>query len=104
MRKTGYRVDDAGFGRYDAWSQTRVIAMAKKSADTVLDQARGLPEQERLRLVEELLFDLDGPPPIRNSQQLQADIDRRTAEVKAGTAELLTIAQVKELRARRRGK
>jgi putative addiction module component (TIGR02574 family) len=78
--------------------------MTKRATARLFDEVRGLPESDRIKLVEELLLDLNGPLPTYADSELQAVVDRRTAEVKAGVAELLTREQVKALKAERRAK
>ena len=69
------------------------------------EQARrmvmALSEEERDRLTCEMLDGLDGPPDRRTDQQWAVEIERRIAEIDAGTAELVD-AEVVIARLRRR--
>jgi putative addiction module component (TIGR02574 family) len=52
-----------------------------------------LPVEERARLALELIRSLDGEPEPGADEAWAAEIDRRGAEVEAGTAETITLAE-----------
>ena len=57
----------------------------------VLSEILRLPAEERARLVLELLRSLDGEPDADAAVAWEAEIERRGAEVDAGTAETMTL-------------
>ena len=61
-----------------------------------------LPEEERARLALELIRSLDGEPEVGADEEWDAEIDRRGAEVDAGTAETVTLAEYRAHVQRRR--
>ena len=78
------------------------------TAKEILDAALALPPEERWRLVEELTASLPGDFASGEIERAWlAEIDRRSAEIDAGTAELLEWSEVRariaERRARRAG-
>jgi len=62
-----------------------------------------LPEEERARLALELLRSLDGDPEQGIEEAWDAEIERRSAEVDAGTAETITLKEYREHVRQRRG-
>lgn len=60
-------------------------ALLQQLRDTVL----GLPVEDRAELAHELLASLDGPPDADAETAWAAMIERRVAEVDAGTIELV---------------
>ncbi len=60
-------------------------ALLQQLRDTVL----GLPVEDRAELAHELLASLDGPPDADVENAWAAAIERRVAEVDAGTIELV---------------
>lgn len=76
--------------------------MPKKSTVKLIDEVRSLPESDRIRLLEELLSDLDGPAASRSEAEWEAIVARRSGEVKAGTVDLMSWDEVQTLKARRR--
>lgn len=81
---------------------------AAVAAADVLTEILRLPAEERARLALELLRSLDGEPDADASAAWDAEIERRGAEVDAGTAETLTLdeyrAHVRARRAARAGR
>lgn len=72
------------------------------AAADVLTEILRLPAEERARLALELLRSLDGEPDADASAAWDAEIERRGAEVDAGTAETLTLDEYRaHVRARR---
>ncbi len=63
---------------------------------TVFDQALALPAQDRAELAHDLLRSLDGDSDPDAAQAWLAEIERRAAEVEAGTAVLHDWAVVRE--------
>jgi putative addiction module component (TIGR02574 family) len=55
-----------------------------------------LPEEERARLALELLRSLDGEPEQGVVDAWDTEIERRGAEVEAGTAETITLEEYRE--------
>ena len=74
----------------------------------VLTEILLLPAEERARLALELLRSLDGEPDADANSAWDAEIERRGAEVDAGTAETRTLdeyrAHVRARRAARTGR
>ena len=60
----------------------------------LLDDVLRLPVDERARLALELIRSLDGEPDA--DALWAAELDRRSAEVEAGTAPTLTLAEYRE--------
>jgi putative addiction module component (TIGR02574 family) len=75
------------------------------AATDVLADALRLPVQERAKLALELLRSLDGEPEADAAEAWDAEIERRGAEVDAGTADTMTFdeyqAHIRERRAAR---
>lgn len=64
-----------------------------------------LPLDERAKLALELLRSLEGEPDSGAAEAWDAEIERRAAEVEAGTAETMTLAEYREhIRQRRRAR
>jgi putative addiction module component (TIGR02574 family) len=61
-----------------------------------------LPAEERARLALELIRSLDGEPELGADEAWDAEIDRRGAEVEAGAAETITLAEYRAHVQRRR--
>lgn len=61
------------------------------AATRLLDEALQLPSDERARLALELIRSLDDEPDADAEELWAAEIDRRSAEVAAGTAETVTV-------------
>jgi putative addiction module component (TIGR02574 family) len=77
------------------------------TAEMLADMLK-LPAEERARLALELIRSLDGEPEPGAAEAWDAEIDRRGAEVEAGTAETITLAEyrahVQQRRAARAGR
>jgi putative addiction module component (TIGR02574 family) len=72
------------------------------AATDVLTEILQLPAEERARLALELLRSLDGDPDADAAAAWEVEIDRRGAEVDAGTADSMTLDEYRaHLRARR---
>jgi putative addiction module component (TIGR02574 family) len=78
------------------------------AATDMLAEILRLPAEERAKLALELIRSLDGEPDPGAAEAWNAEIDRRGAEVSAGTAETMTldeyrahVRQRKAARARR---
>jgi len=71
------------------------------ATDTLLDQALGLPLNQRAELAAALLRSLDGHPDEDVEAAWTAEIQKRVREIDAGTANLDEWPEVRE-RARRR--
>jgi putative addiction module component (TIGR02574 family) len=71
------------------------------TADMLGEMPR-LPAEERARLALELIRSLDGEPEVGAEEAWDAEIDRRGAEVQAGTAETITLAEYRAHVQRRR--
>jgi putative addiction module component (TIGR02574 family) len=72
------------------------------AAADVLTEILQLPAEERARLALELLRSLDGDPDADAAAAWEVEIDRRGAEVDAGTADSMTLDEYRaHLRARR---
>jgi putative addiction module component (TIGR02574 family) len=72
------------------------------AATDVLTEILQLPAEERTRLALELLRSLDGDPDADAAAAWDVEIDRRGAEVDAGTADSITIDEYRaHVRARR---
>jgi putative addiction module component (TIGR02574 family) len=61
-----------------------------------------LPAEERARLALELIRSLDGEPEVGADEAWAEEIDRRGAEVEAGTAETITLEEYRAHVRRRR--
>jgi|GEM_PF-1179265 len=61
-----------------------------------------LPVEERAKLALELLRSLDGEPESGAAEAWDEEIERRGAEVDAGTAETMTLEQYREHARQRR--
>ena len=61
-----------------------------------------LPEEERAKIALELLRSLDGEPDSGAAEAWDEEIDRRAAEVVAGTADTMTLDEYLAHVARRR--
>ena len=61
-----------------------------------------LPEDERARIALELIRSLDGEPEGGVAEAWAEETDRRSAEVKAGTAETITLEEYRAYVQRRR--
>jgi putative addiction module component (TIGR02574 family) len=77
------------------------------AATGVLAEILLLPAEERAKLALELLRSLDGAPEPGAEEAWDVEIDRRAAEVVAGTADTITLdeyrAHVRRRRATRAG-
>jgi putative addiction module component (TIGR02574 family) len=75
------------------------------AAADVLAEILRLPPTERAKLALEVLRSLDGEPDADATEAWDVEIERRAAEITAGTAETLTLdeyrARVRQRRARR---
>lgn len=72
------------------------------AAADVLSEILRLPAEARARLALELLRSLDGDPDADATTAWDAEIDRRGAEVDAGTADTMTLEDYRaHVRARR---
>jgi putative addiction module component (TIGR02574 family) len=72
------------------------------AATDVLSEILRLPAEERARLALELLRSLDGEPDADAATAWDAEIERRSAEVNAGTADTMTLDEYRaHVRARR---
>jgi putative addiction module component (TIGR02574 family) len=72
------------------------------AATDVLTEILQLPAEERARLALELLRSLDGDPDADAAEAWDVEIDRRGAEVDAGTAASMTLDEYRaHVRARR---
>lgn len=75
------------------------------AAAPVLAEMLRLPPEERAKLALELIRSLDDEPDPDAAEAWDAEIDRRGAEVEAGTAETMTLdeyrAHVRQRRAAR---
>ncbi|MFN0249662.1 MAG: addiction module protein [Kofleriaceae bacterium] len=72
------------------------------AATDMLTEMLRLPAEERARLALELLRSLDGEPDADAASAWDAEIERRGAEVDAGTAETMTLDEYRaHVRARR---
>jgi putative addiction module component (TIGR02574 family) len=81
------------------------ILECMKDADSIIKRALELPSAERGRIAARLIESLDeeGPPNQCTEDELAEKINRRVAEIKAGTAKLVDGKRViKEARARLR--
>ncbi|TMQ21701.1 MAG: hypothetical protein E6J90_13695 [Deltaproteobacteria bacterium] len=75
---------------------------ASVAATDVLVEILRLPAEERARLALALIRSLDGEPEAGVSESSDAEIERRGAEVDAGTAETITLEEYRaHVRARR---
>ena len=71
------------------------------ATDMLADMLR-LPPEERARLALELIRSLDGQPDPDAAKAWEAEIERRGAEVEAGTAATMTLDEYRaHVRARR---
>jgi putative addiction module component (TIGR02574 family) len=77
------------------------IRMAGSTLDKVRSEALRLPEAERAELAHSLVESLDGPADKDAASAWDAEIQRRLAEIDAGTAELI---DREELRRRMRAR
>ncbi|HWO19335.1 MAG TPA: addiction module protein [Kofleriaceae bacterium] len=68
----------------------------------MLTELLRLPAEERARLALELIRSLDAEPEVGAGEAWDAEIDRRGAEVDAGTAETITLAEYRAHVQRRR--
>jgi putative addiction module component (TIGR02574 family) len=72
------------------------------AATDVLTEILQLPAEERARLALELLRSLDGEPDTGAAAAWDTEIERRGAEVDAGTADTMTLDEYRaHIRARR---
>ena len=72
------------------------------AAPDLLNEILRLPPDERAKLALELLRSLDGEPESGAAEAWDAEIERRGAEVEAGTAETMTLDEYRaHVRARR---
>ena len=65
--------------------------MNSVTVSSVLDEALSLPDNERAKVALELLRSLGGEPEPGASKAWEEEIDRRAAEVVAGTADTMTL-------------
>ena len=76
-----------------------IVAMA---ASDVLSEILRLPAEERARLALELIRSLDGEPDADAAAAWDAEIERRGAEVEAGSAATMSLDEYRaHVRARR---
>lgn len=66
------------------------------AAIDVLPNILSLPVEERAKLALELLRSLDGEPESDAAEAWDAEIERRGAEVDAGTADTMTLDEYRE--------
>jgi putative addiction module component (TIGR02574 family) len=72
------------------------------AATDVLTEILRLPANERARLALELIRSLDGEPDTDAAAAWDEEIERRGAEVDAGTAEIMTLGEYRDhIRTRR---
>jgi putative addiction module component (TIGR02574 family) len=65
--------------------------MVLMAANNMLAEILRLPVEERARLALELIRSLDGEPEEGAAEAWDAELERRCAEVAAGTAETMTL-------------
>lgn len=75
--------------------------MAMAALPVLADILR-LPAEDRARLALELIRSLDGAPDADAAAAWDTELDRRAAEVEAGTAETMTLAEYRAHVRRRR--
>ena len=73
-----------------------MLGPMSKSLDKLLDEARRLPEEDRLRLVEALLSMADGGAEPGTAEAWAAEIARRTRDVDAGLVSPVPWSEVRE--------
>lgn len=86
------------------WARAKESAVRYNRSVTppeMLEQIMGLPVAERAKLALELLRSLDGEPEAGATEAWDTEIERRAAEVEAGTADTMTL---EEYRAHVRGR
>ena len=76
--------------------------MTMVATANILDDVLRLPVDERARLALELIRSLDDEVDADAAELWAAEIDRRSAEVEAGTAPTVTLAEYREHVQRRR--
>ena len=77
----------------------------KQTTKKVLDAALGLPEKEKIRVVEELLAGLEGEADLDAEAAWAAEVERRTREIEQGEVKPVPWSTVRKLAAERlRGK
>ncbi len=74
----------------DSHPSGTVSDMPGDDFETILDQARALPDSERARLVHDLLETLEGAPDTGVAAAWEQEIARRLAQVESGDAETLS--------------
>lgn len=72
------------------------------AAQDMLAEILRLPAEERARLALELLRSLDGEPDPGAAEAWDVEIERRGAEVDAGTADTMTLDEYRDHVRRRR--
>jgi putative addiction module component (TIGR02574 family) len=78
--------------------------MAGSTLDKLRSEALRLPEDERAELAHSLVLSLDGPADENAESAWDAEIERRLAEIDAGTAELVDREELRRrMRARMSG-
>jgi putative addiction module component (TIGR02574 family) len=74
----------------------RTMVAMTEAVRKVLAEAMRLDEPDRALVAAELIASLDGPPDADVETAWAAEIERRVAEIEAGTAELTAWADVRE--------
>jgi putative addiction module component (TIGR02574 family) len=70
--------------------------MVAANTQAILDAALTLPEAERTFLVEHLLATLPAEPEEFDDDEIFAELERRRAEVEAGTAQGIPWSELKQ--------
>ena len=78
-----------------------MLGRVSKNLDKLLDQARRLPEEDRLRLVEALLSMGDGVAEPGTADAWAAEIARRSQQIDAGLVSPVPWSEVRESMKRR---
>jgi putative addiction module component (TIGR02574 family) len=80
----------------------RAARVTRWETSDVLAALLRLPEEERAKIALEVLRSLDGEPDSGAPEAWDAEIDRRAAEVLAGTADTMTLDEYRAHLRRRR--
>lgn len=70
--------------------------MSAADLETILNQAKSLPEPDRARLAHDLLATLDGQPDADTATAWEQEVRRRLAEVRNGTAKTISGEELTE--------
>jgi putative addiction module component (TIGR02574 family) len=70
-------------------------------AEQLIQEAKRLPEADRIRLAERVLATLDGEPDRDAAEAWADEIERRTREIEQGLVEPIPWSEVKESSARK---